>query len=188
MTLAEDLEEDVGAGLGKRHIAEFVDDQQFDGGELRLQFEETAFVAGFHQLMNEPGSCEEGDRDAALASGEAERQTDMRLAGAGVSESDDVLAGDEIFAAREFENERLVERWNGGKVERVETLHRREMRGADTPLDHAPFAIDEFELGETQKEADMIKTFARGLRGDFFIFAQEGRQLELSCPPRDWRS
>ena len=51
------------------------------------------------------------------------------------------------------------------------------MHGADAPLDHPPFAIDEFELGETQKEADMIETFARGLRGDFFIFAQEGRQL-----------
>jgi hypothetical protein len=46
----------------------------------------------------------------------------MRLAGAGVSESDDVLPGDEIFAAPEFENERLVERWNGGKVERVGDL------------------------------------------------------------------
>jgi hypothetical protein len=30
-------------------------------------------------------------------------------------------------------------------------------------LDHAPFTIDEFKLGETQKEADMIETFARGL-------------------------
>jgi hypothetical protein len=26
----------------------------------------------------------------------------------------------------------------------------------DAALDHAPFAIDEFELGEAQKEADMI--------------------------------
>ena len=96
-----------------------------------------------------------------------------------VSEGDDVVASDDIFATREFENEWFVERWNGGEVERVETFHRREMHGADAPLDHAPFAIDEFELGETQKEADMIETFARGLRGDFFIFAQEGRQLEL---------
>jgi hypothetical protein len=103
----------------------------------------------------------------------------QRLAGAGITQSNNIVAGDEICAAREFENERLVERWNGGEVERVETFHRREMRGADAPLDHAPFAIDEFELGETQKEADMIETFARGLRGDFFIFAQEGRQLEL---------
>jgi hypothetical protein len=34
VTLAEDLEEELGAGLGKRHIAEFVDDEQFDGGGL----------------------------------------------------------------------------------------------------------------------------------------------------------
>jgi hypothetical protein len=42
MTLAEDLEEQFRAGLGKRHIAEFVDDKQFDGGELGLQLEQTA--------------------------------------------------------------------------------------------------------------------------------------------------
>jgi IstB-like ATP binding protein len=38
--------------------------------------------------------------------------------------------GNDIFAAREFENERLVERRNGGEVERVETLHRRKMSSA----------------------------------------------------------
>ncbi len=41
------------AGLRERHITEFVDDQQFDGAELGLQFEQTAFVAGLHQLMDE---------------------------------------------------------------------------------------------------------------------------------------
>src|ERR1700732_3232293 len=109
----------------------------------------------------------------------------MCLSRAGITERNNIGAGDEIFAAREFERQRLVERRNGGEVERVETFHRREMRGADAPLDHVPFALDEFELGETQKEADMIKTFARGLRGDFFIFAQEGRQLELTQMKRE---
>jgi hypothetical protein len=71
-----------------------------------------------------------------------------------VAEGDDVVAGDDLFAAREFENERLVERRNDGEVERVETLHRRKMRGADAALDHAPFTIDEFKLGEAQEEAD----------------------------------
>lgn len=33
VALAEGLEQQFGADLGKRHIAEFVDDQQFDGGE-----------------------------------------------------------------------------------------------------------------------------------------------------------
>ena len=46
-----------------------------------------------------------------------------------------------------------------------------------------PFAIDEFELGEAQKEADMIEPLARGLCGDLFIFAHEGRQFELPRLP-----
>ena len=75
VTLAEYFKQKLRAGLRERHIAEFVDDQQFDGGELRLQFEEPAFVAGFHQLMNEAGRREEGDREAALAGRKAERQT-----------------------------------------------------------------------------------------------------------------
>ena len=91
MTLAEDLEEQLRAGLGERHIAEFVDDEQFDGGELGLELEQTPFVARLHQLMHEAGRCEEGDGEAALTSGEAERQTDMRLAGAG--RSSDILPG-----------------------------------------------------------------------------------------------
>ena len=60
-------------------------------------------------------------------------------------------------------NHRKSERWNGSEVERVETLHRGKAGGADAALDHAPFAIDEFELGEAQKEADMIEPLARGL-------------------------
>src|ERR1700716_147036 len=100
----------------------------------------------------------------------------MRLSRAGITQSNNIVAGDEIFAAPEFECQWLVERWNGGEVERVENFHPRKMRGADAALDHAPFAIDEFEFGETQQEADLIETFAGHLCGDFFIFAQEGRQ------------
>jgi hypothetical protein len=84
-----------------------------------------------------------------------------------VSEGDDVVASDDIFAAREFENEWFVERGNSGEIERVETLHREKAGSADAALDHAPFAIDEFELGETQEESDMIETFARGLAATF---------------------
>jgi hypothetical protein len=45
VTLAEYFEEKLRAGLRERHIAEFVDDEQFAGGELRLEFQETALVA-----------------------------------------------------------------------------------------------------------------------------------------------
>src|ERR1700681_1115493 len=212
MTLAENLEEQLRAGLRERHIAEFVNDQQFDGGELGLELEQTPLVARLHQLMNEAGRREEGDREAALAGRKAERQTDMRLSRAGITQSNNIVAGDEIFAAREFERQRLVERWNGGEVERVETFHRRKMQAgklaqpantwlrADAALDHAPFAIDEFKFGEAQEETDMIETLTGSFGGDLFIFAQEGRKLELpqvmgeqhlwrrrACGRRRWR-
>ena len=120
-----------------------------------------------------------------LAGGQAERQTGMRLAGATVAEGDDVVAGDDIFAAREFENEWFVERRNGGEVECVETLHRWKTGSADAALDHAPFTIDEFKLGKAQEEADMIETLAGGFGGELFILAQEGRQFELSQVMRE---
>jgi hypothetical protein len=41
MTLAEDLEEEFGASLGEWHIAKFVDDEELDGGESGLEFEQT---------------------------------------------------------------------------------------------------------------------------------------------------
>ena len=63
----------------------------------------------------------------------------MRLSRAGITQSNNIVAGDDIFAAREFENKRLVERWNGSEVERVETLHRGKAGGADAALD-APLA------------------------------------------------
>jgi hypothetical protein len=106
---------------------------------LGLEFEETALVTRLHQLMDEPNRRRKGDGKAALASGEAERQACMRLPGAAVAQSDDVLAGEDKFASCEFENERLVERRDGGEVECVETLHCREAGGADAALDHAPF-------------------------------------------------
>jgi hypothetical protein len=39
VTLAEYFKQKLRAR--ERHIAEFVDDEEFDGGELRLQFQET---------------------------------------------------------------------------------------------------------------------------------------------------
>src|SRR3979411_2679447 len=75
----------------------------------------------------------------------------MRLAGAAVAESNNIVVGDDIFTTVQFGNERLVERWNCSEVERIETLHRGKAGGADAALDHAPFAIDEFELGESSR-------------------------------------
>jgi hypothetical protein len=75
------------------------------------------------------------------------------------------------LASRQFERERLIERGNGGEVERVEALHRRKLSCPDATLDHASFAIDELELDEAQEEADMIETLTGGFRGDFLVLS-----------------
>jgi hypothetical protein len=159
----------LGASLREWHIAKFVDDEELDGGELGLEFEQTLFVTRLHQLMDKPNRCRTG------AGGEAECQACTRPARAGIAQSDDILAGDNLCAAREFENERLVERRDGGEVESVETFHDWKAGGPDAALNRAPFRIDEFEFGEAQE----TETLAGGFGGDFFIFAQEGRQFEL---------
>ena len=51
VTLAEDLEQQLGANLGQRHEAEFTDDQELVGGEPPLEPEELYVVARHHELM-----------------------------------------------------------------------------------------------------------------------------------------
>ena len=55
MALAEDLEQQFGPGLRERNVAEFIDDQQLDPGQLGLELEQASIVARLHELMDEPG-------------------------------------------------------------------------------------------------------------------------------------
>ncbi len=91
VTAAEDFEQQFGAGLRQRNVAEFVDDEQFGRVQLRLKPQKAFLVARFHELMNQRRRRGEDDREASLAGGEPERQSDMRLARA--ARSSDILPG-----------------------------------------------------------------------------------------------
>ena len=45
-------------------------------------------------------------------------------------------------------------------------------------LDHAPFAIDQFQLHQPGQELNMIQALGRALARHFLVFPQEGRQLQ----------
>ena len=119
------------------------------------------------------------DAEALLAGGEAQRERDVRLAGAAVAERDDVLMAQNVRAAGELEDEHLVEARDRGEVEGVEAFDRREARLPDPPLDDTPLAVDEFELREAEEIAGMIDAFARAVAGHLVVFPQERRQLQL---------
>ena len=97
VSLAEDLEQQLGAGLRQWHIAEFVDDEQLVTGELALQAQKPFLVAGLDQLMHEGGGGREAGRQTLLARCQAEPQCDVTLAGSGVADRDDVLSPLDIF-------------------------------------------------------------------------------------------
>jgi hypothetical protein len=81
----------------------------------------------------------------------------MRLRTATPSaESDDVLAAEYILRAGQFQHQGLVERWDGGEVEAVETLNCREPGLLDPALDGPSFAVDHLKLGQAQQVARVI--------------------------------
>ena len=70
VSLAEDLEEELGAGLGERYEAELIDDQQLEPGKLLLKVEQSSLVPGLDQLVYQGGGGGEADRQPPLAGGE----------------------------------------------------------------------------------------------------------------------
>ena len=178
VALAEHLEQQLGAGLGQRHEAEFVDDQKLVGGELLLEPQQLLVIAGLDEFVDQRGGGDEADREALLAGRQAETEGDVGLAGPTVAERDEVLAALDVLAAGQLQDQRLVERGDDLEVEAVEALDHGEARRLDAPLDHAALAVDQLELGESQQVADVIDAFRGALPGDLVVLAQEGRPLQ----------
>jgi hypothetical protein len=103
----------------------------------------------------------------------------MGLAGPAVAEGDDVLAASDVLAAGEFQRQHFVEAGDGGEVECLEALDRREPGLADAPLDDAALAVEKLKFDEAEQVTDMVDAIAGGLARDLLMFAQDGRQLQL---------
>ena len=86
VTLAEHLEEQLGPGLGQGHEAQFVDDQQLESGQPSLEVEQTPFVPGLDQLVDQGGGGSEAHGQSTLTRSKAETEGDMSLAGAAVAD------------------------------------------------------------------------------------------------------
>ena len=103
----------------------------------------------------------------------------MTLPGAAVAERDDVLPADDELAAAEVQHQHLVEARDGGEVEGVEALHRREPRGADAAFDDATLPVDQFQFHQAQQVAGVVDAALRALARHLVVLAQDRRQLQL---------
>ena len=118
--MAEHLEQQLGAGLGQRHEAELVDDQQLVGGELLLEPQQLLVIACLDELVDQRGGGDEADREALLSVRQAETEGDVGLAGATVAERDEVLAALDVRAAGQLQDQHLVERGDDLEVEGIQ--------------------------------------------------------------------
>ena len=80
--VGEEVEQQLAAGALEGHEAELVDDQQRDPQVTLMEPRERELVARLDQLAHEVGGADEGDAVAAACGLDAERDREVRLAGA----------------------------------------------------------------------------------------------------------
>ena len=167
-------------GRRKRHVAKLVDDEQLHRCKIALELEQAPLVARFHQLADQRGRGRE--RNGKAPSDRPPRPSASATWVLPVP----LLPSAIMFSRRRTYSQRassrtsiLLRLGDGGEVERVEALHRREPCCPDAPLDRAPFAVDQLELDQPQQVAGMVGAVTRALAGHLVILAQHRRQLQL---------
>ena len=115
---------------------ELVDDEHVDAEEPLLQPGELAGIARFEQLPHEIGRAGEEHAAFLLRRFDAERDREMRLAGADRAGEDQILGRGDPLAARERVDLRRADAVGGGEVEGVERLHLGKARLAQPLADH----------------------------------------------------
>ena len=152
----DDVEEQFGADFGCGDVAEFVEDEQVELGELGLEAEEAAFVPGLDQGGDELGGAVEADFVTAGAGFGGQGGREVGFAGAGVADEEDVLALVDVFAAGEFGDELFVDGGAGGEVEALQGLDGREAGGLESSFGGALLTLEEFELAELEEVGEVV--------------------------------
>ena len=106
IALADQLEQQLGAGLRQRNEAKFVDNQQLVAGELLLQAQEPLLVAGLDEFVNDGGG--EAGFDAMLARCQSDADGDMCFTDTAGAKGDDVLAAVDERRAGQVQDQFLL--------------------------------------------------------------------------------
>ncbi len=181
VALAEDVEQELASGLRQGHVSELVDDQQFHLGELVLEAEQPFLVARLDHLMGHLGGGGEADGEALLAGGQAEGQSDVRLAHAARAQQDRVLAAVDVVAVGEIQHQHLVERRDRLEVEALELFDDGEAGLPDAPLDQPAVTVDHLHPGCTARRSSTRGAGRRG-RSRSYPLPNAARAAPGGCP------
>jgi hypothetical protein len=102
----------------------------------------------------------------------------MGLARPTVAKRNHVLPPRDIAAARQLQNQHLVQGRNRPELKAVQAFHGREPRLTNATLDQPPLAIEQLKLAQPQQITRVVDPLGRTLPGQLVVLAKEGRQLQ----------
>ena len=142
IALAKGLEEQLGAGLGQRDEAQFIDDEKLIAGQQLLKTHQMLLVAGLDQFADQRRGSRKADTVAALTGRQAEGQRKVSLPGSTVAQQQHVLLAGQELASSQIQNQCFVGLWDGQEVEAVETLDDWELCLPDAALGGPAVAVN----------------------------------------------
>src|SRR5215207_10217602 len=102
----------------------------------------------------------------------------MGLARPAVAQRNHVLPPRDIAAARQLQNQQLVQGRDRSKVKAVQALHSWKARLTKAPLNQPPLAIQQLKFAQAKQIAGVDDPLGRALPSQLVVLAQEGGQLQ----------
>lgn len=179
ITAGDDVEQQLGPGLARRHVAQFVENQQIETGEPAFEACQFFLFAYFQQQGDQFRNPKEPDFVSLQASGHSDRGGQVCLASTAVADQQDILPAIEVVSFRQFQDEWFIDCRLGREVERFECLLSRELGCLETSFRGFAFPLDQLQFAELQQERQMIDIVGAAALGHLLIYTLHGRQLEL---------
>ena len=159
---ADEVEQQLAAGLGEGQIAQFVEHDEVEAAEMVGELALPAGAGLGVKLVDEVDDVEEAAAGAAADAGADDRDGDVGLSGAGAADHDRVALLLDEASGGEIAHQRLADR-RAVEIEVLEVLGDRQLRGGELVLDRARLLLG--ELGLEQLGDDCLR-FILPLHGD----------------------
>jgi len=102
----------------------------------------------------------------------------MGLARPAVAQRDHILLPRDIAAARQLQNEQLVQGRDRFEVKAVQALHSWKARLTNASLNQPPLAIQQLKLAQAKQIAGVVDPLGCTLPSQLVVLAKEGWQLQ----------
>ena len=134
---ADEAEQQVGAGLVERHVAELVDDDHVEAGELVEFPGQPPLLLRFDEQRGQLGGRQEPDPIVVVAAGHAQGDGEMGLAGTDAADQHDVGSLGDEGAAAQLQDRIAVQLRLRVELEGIQGLEHREAGLLEAALDAA---------------------------------------------------